>query len=143
MVIDYSISNVQKPRLANDIIIPKGRYFSFLREDNVHLGAKDQYIASRQIGNQLFLEIKCTQDECWDLALHDARKTFWMAFQFLGSSSITNKENPTLTHQQYLGFFNTKKDIPYHLKAGKTWAILIGMELENLKQLSQEWPTLV
>ncbi len=142
MVIDYSISNIQKPRLATDRIIPKGRYFSFLGEDNVHLGTKDQYIASRQIGSQLFLEIKCTQDQSWHLALRDTPETFWMAFQFLGSSSIENKENPTLTHQQYLGFFNTDDDIPYHLKAGKTWTVLIGMELENLKQLSQEWPTL-
>src|SRR5690606_28410093 len=142
MTIDYNIPDVAKSHLTTDHIIPKGRYLNFHQKENIHLGSKNHYIASRKVGQHLFLEIKSTVEKGWDLTLRDTPGTFWIAFQFLGSSSIDAQENSTLDPQHYLGFFNPGSDLCYLFKGGKIWMVLIGTELKNPEQLGREWPTL-
>ncbi|NGF56964.1 helix-turn-helix transcriptional regulator [Parapedobacter sp. SGR-10] len=143
MVIEYTIPHRLEQLPVREHIIPKGRYFNFLQKEHIHIGTEHLYIASRKVDGQIFVEIKCALDKNWRIHLRQAPTTFWMAFQFFGSSSPAPSENPALGHQQYLGFFSENEDMCYHFNAGKVWMVLIGVELENPMQLSEEWHTLV
>lgn len=122
--------------------IPKGLYFNFLAAEKPIRQDENQYIASKKIGIQTFLEIKGSFEKDWNFDLSNSRTTFWLAFQFLGSSSLKNIDHSTLNQQQYLGYFNTEKRITCQLKGGKAWMVFIGIEIEDPTILAQEWNSL-
>lgn len=142
MFINYDLSTISDPSPTANQALPKGRYFTFLNEADTLVSTKNLYIANRKTGKLLFSEIKGSIDQNWRFPLSSTQHTFWMVFQFLGTSSIATIAHSTLAAQQYHGFFGDNDDIQYVLETGKMWMILIGMQLENTEHLDQEWQTL-
>lgn len=71
--------------------LPKGRYFTFLNEDDILLHQREGYIAQRKIGSPTFIETKCNHSQDWQLSIGNKRSTFWMVFQLLGERTATTR----------------------------------------------------
>lgn len=142
MLINKSIDLKYPYHLAQRHTAPKGLYFNFLASEDPVLCTKNQYIACKKIGGHTFLEVTGSFDEDWNFAISNSQTTFWLAFQFLGTSSIKDIDRSTLSPQHYLGYFNTGEEITYRIKAGKVAMILIGTEIEDPSSLALEWNTL-
>ncbi|TJY63430.1 helix-turn-helix transcriptional regulator [Sphingobacterium alkalisoli] len=124
---------------SNTSLAPKGRYFNFMPEQDMLLCQKDYYIAQRKIGQLSFIEIKCSCDTDWHFTVANAHQTFWMVFQLLGNSFIDDAQKHSIEQQQYQGYFNEENTVRHHLRSGKMWMILIGLEISDIKLLSTEW----
>ncbi|MCS4223949.1 hypothetical protein [Sphingobacterium sp. BIGb0165] len=142
MLITNSINLHDHSPPAEYQTIPKGLCFNFLTDEKPIRQNENQYIASKKIGVQTFLEIKGTFERDWNFDLSNSRTTFWFAFQFLGSLSLKNIDHSTLDQQQYRGYFNTEKEVTCQLKGGKAWMVFIGIEIEAPTIIAQEWNTL-
>ena len=142
MLINKSIDLKYPYHLAHRHTAPKGLYFNFLTSDDPILCTKNQYIVSKKTRSHTFLEVAGTFEEDWNFSTHNNRTTFWLAFQFQGTSSIRDLDLSTLSQQHYLGYFNTGEEITYRIKAGKVAMILIGVEIEDPSSLALEWNTL-
>ncbi|MBE8723074.1 AraC family transcriptional regulator [Sphingobacterium pedocola] len=127
---------------VNTSLVSKARYFNFMREQDMLLSHKDGYIAQRKIGQLSFIEIKCNCDIDWYFTVANAHQTFWMVFQLLGNSFIDDAQKHSIEQQQYQGYFNEENTVRHHLRSGKTWMILIGLEISDMKLLSTEWKML-
>lgn len=142
MLINKSIDLKYPYHLAQRHTAPKGLYFNFLASEDPVLCTKNQYIASKKIGTHTFLEVSGSFEEDWSFAISNSQTTFWLAFQFQGTSSIGDIDRSTLNPQQYLGYFNTNEEITYQIKAGKVAMVLIGAEIGDLGNFALEWNTL-
>lgn len=140
--------NVSLPQLStsgislNTSLAPKTRYFSFMREPDMLLCQKDGYIAQRKIGQLSFIEIKCSCDSDWHFTVVNTQQTFWIAFQLLGNSFIDDPQKQGIEQQQYRGYFNTENEVRHDLRSGKTWTVLIGLEISDMRLFSAEWKML-
>lgn len=142
MLINKSIDLKYPYHLAQRHTAPKGLYFNFLTSEDPVLCTKNQYIASKKIGTNTFLEVSGSFEEDWNFAISNSQTTFWLAFQFQGTSSVKDIDRSTINPQHYLGYYNTREEITYQIKAGKIAMILIGAEIEDPGNFALEWNTL-
>lgn len=142
MLINRSIDLKYPYHLAQHHTAPKGLYFNFLESEDPVLCTKNQYIACKKIGIHTFLEVTGSFDEDWNFAISNSQTTFWLAFQFQGTSSIMDIDRSTLSPQHYLGYFNSSEEITYQIKAGKVAMALIGIEIGDSGNFALEWNTL-
>ncbi|TDQ76611.1 helix-turn-helix domain-containing protein [Sphingobacterium yanglingense] len=119
--------------------LPKGRYFTFLNEDDILLHQREGYIAQRKIGPLTFIEAKCSHSQDWQLRIGNKRPTFWMAFQLLGECRLSIGQEYKVEHQQYLALFNRKGKLDFEIKGGKASLLLIGLKLKDIEAFAMEW----
>ena len=142
MLINKSIDLKYPYHLAPRHTAPKGLYFNFLTSEDAILCTQNQYIACKKLGTHTFLEVTGNFEEDWRFSISNSQTTFWLTFQFQGTSSIKDIEGSTLSPQHYLGYFNTSSEITYQTNAGKVAMILIGVEIQDTLSLAMEWSTL-
>lgn len=123
----------------DQISFPVSRYFHFFNEMDAILSSQKNYIAKKSIGNMTFIEIKCNHDQDWNFNIQTKRNIFWLTFQLLGESQLSIDPGYKLEHQQYLALYNTKKNLAFEIKRGKTSLLLIGLKIKDVEPFAMEW----
>lgn len=126
------------PNDTQESVIASG-YFPFFNEMDTIFSSTKNYIAKKSIGRMVFIQLKCNHDQDWNFNVQTKRDIFWLTFQLLGESQLSIDPKYKLEHQQYLALYNTKKNLGFEIKRGKTSLLLIGLKIKDVEPFAMEW----
>lgn len=118
---------------------PKDLYLNLLTEQDTMVSNGRQYIASKSWDELRVVEIKGTFDHAWtfDLAYPSC---FWLCFQFMGQSNKNADATSSLATAEFQGFHCDGNALRIHIEKGKSWMVLLGLNLSDKATFQIEWP---
>lgn len=133
--------SLPKSEVAGDSS-PPGLHLNFLTADDFILCEKKQYVASRQQKDMYVMEVKGTFESDWHIELPAQPDCFWLLFQFAGHSQRDKAQHTALSIDGYRGFYGMSRPQRIGIKTGRVWMVLLGLNIDNAKAFTSEWPLL-
>jgi AraC-like DNA-binding protein len=118
---------------------PKGLYLNFLTAKDAVIYEEKNYLSSKQLDDLYAIETKGIFHSDWYIELLPS-DCFWLIFQFMGHSEPMTTLQAPLSNGKYAGFYSRDKPQKIQIKAGKTWMVVLGINVDDEISFTSEWP---